>query len=252
MKDHVLPVRHCDRCDTSSSRILSEQWFVKMEPLAAARARGGRERPDRASSPNSGRRPTSTGWRTSATGASRASSGGATGSRPGTARLRAHDGRARRPDRLRRTAARRRSAGPGRPRHLVLLGALAVLDAGLARRDRRPRRATTRRRARHRPRHHLLLGRADDHDGPALHGRGAVPRGLHPRPRARRAGPEDVQVAGNVIDPARGDRQYGADAVRFTLAALAAPGQRHPFGARAHRGRTAPSPTSSGTPPASC
>ena len=42
-------------------------------------------------------------------------------------------------------------------------------------------------RARHRLRHHLLLGRADDDDGAALHERGAVPTRLHPRAGARRA-----------------------------------------------------------------
>ena len=50
-------------------------------------------------------------------------------------------------------------------------------------------------RAGHRLRHHLLLGRPDDHDDHALHRQGAVPRRLHPRPGARRAGQEDEQVA---------------------------------------------------------
>ena len=33
----------------------------------------------------------------------------------------------------------------------------------------------------HRLRHHLLLGRPDDDDGPQFHGRGALPQRLHPR-----------------------------------------------------------------------
>ena len=37
----------------------------------------------------------------------------------------------------------------------------------------------------HRLRHHLLLGRPDDHDDHAFHRPGAVPRRLHPRPGAR-------------------------------------------------------------------
>ena len=41
-------------------------------------------------------------------------------------------------------------------------------------------------RAGHRLRHHLLLGRAHDDDGPALHGGSAVPHRLHPRAGARR------------------------------------------------------------------
>ena len=43
----------------------------------------------------------------------------------------------------------------------------------------------SRRRAGHRLRHHLLLGRPDDDDGPAFHGRCAVPDGVHSRPGAR-------------------------------------------------------------------
>ena len=48
----------------------------------------------------------------------------------------------------------------------------------------------------HRLRHHLLLGRPDDDDGPALHGRGPVPARLHQRPDPRRARAEDVEVQG--------------------------------------------------------
>jgi valyl-tRNA synthetase len=84
----------------------------------------------------------------------------------------------------------------GRAGHLVLLRALAVLDPGLARGDAGTGALLSRRRAGHRLRHHLLLGRPHDDDGPALHGRGTVPHGLHPRPGARPAGPEDVKVQG--------------------------------------------------------
>ena len=45
-------------------------------------------------------------------------------------------------------------------------------------------------------RHHLLLGRPHDHDGPEVHRRGAVPRGLRARPDPRPRRPEDVQVEG--------------------------------------------------------
>ncbi len=61
------------------------------------------------------------------------------------------------------------------------------------------------RRAGHRLRHHLLLGRADDDDGAALHGRGAVPPRLYPRPGARRARAEDEQ------DPRQRDGPAGPD-----------------------------------------
>ena len=46
----------------------------------------------------------------------------------------------------------------------------------------------------HRLRHHLLLGRPDDHDDHALHRPGAVPPRVHPRPGARFARQEDEQV----------------------------------------------------------
>ena len=49
-------------------------------------------------------------------------------------------------------------------------------------------------RARHRLGHHLLLGRPDDDDGPALHEGGAVLDRLHPPPGSRREGREDVEV----------------------------------------------------------
>ena len=66
------------------------------------------------------------------------------------------------------------------------------------------------RRARHRPRHHLPLGRADDHDGHRVHRRDPVLRRLHPldHPGARR--PADVEVAGHRHRPARPDRRRPA------------------------------------------
>ena len=63
-------------------------------------------------------------------------------------------------------------------------------------------------RARHRLRHHLLLGRPDDHDDHALHGPGAVQARLHPRPGARRAGPQDEQVRRQRARPGGPDRRH--------------------------------------------
>ena len=82
--------------------------------------------------------------------------------------------------------ARRRRA-----RHLVFLGALALLDSRLAGEDAGARALLSDERPRHRLRHHLLLGRPDDDDGPLFHGRGPLPRRLYPRPRPRREGRED-------------------------------------------------------------
>ena len=57
----------------------------RRQDAGRARDRGGARRPHRVRAEATGRRPTSTGWRTSSPGASRASSGGGTRSRPGTA-----------------------------------------------------------------------------------------------------------------------------------------------------------------------
>jgi valyl-tRNA synthetase len=62
-------------------------------------------------------------------------------------------------------------------------------------------------RAGHRLRHHLLLGRPHDDDGPALHGRGAVPHVyIHALVRDEN-GPEDVEVEGQRHRPAGTDRR---------------------------------------------
>ena len=81
----------------------------------------------------------STGWKTSATGASPASSGGATASRPTTATQCGEMPSCRR-GRLTSapSAAAPRASGRGRAGHLVLLGAVALLHAGLAGGDRGP------------------------------------------------------------------------------------------------------------------
>ena len=81
------------------------------------------------------------------------------------------------------------------------------------------------RRAGHRLRHHLLLGRPDDDDGPALHGRRAVPPVyIHALVRDER-GQKMSKSKGNVIDPLELIDEYGCDALRFTLAAMAAQGR---------------------------
>jgi valyl-tRNA synthetase len=82
----------------------------------------------------------------------------------------------------------------------------------------------------HRFRHHLLLGRPHDDDGPALHegstaASGAVRHHLHPRPCARRARGRRCPSPRAMSRPARLIDQFGADAVRFTLAAMAAQGR---------------------------
>ena len=140
-------------------RALSDRPVVRRRQDAWRSRRSRRcARARRRSCRRTGKRPISTGWRTSSPGASRASSGGATRSRPGTGRTaRCSSPRPKKKPSATRSAitssrkSSRRRAGArdgarpcqarglhharrGRARHLVLLGAVAVLDARLARR----------------------------------------------------------------------------------------------------------------------
>jgi valyl-tRNA synthetase len=69
------------------------------------------------------------------------------------------------------------------------------------RRDRRPEAVLSDAHPRHRLRHHLLLGRADDDDGAAPDGRGPVQARLHQRPDPRRQRRQDEQVQGQRHGP---------------------------------------------------
>ena len=84
----------------------------------------------------------------------------------------------------------RAHAQRGRSRYVVLVGALAVRDARLARRHRGPAHVLPGRPQHDRARHHSPLGEPDDLRRPRADGRRAVPRRRHPlaRPRARPAG----------------------------------------------------------------
>ena len=157
-------------------------------------------------------------------------------------------------DRKIRRASRWKSsdhARRGRARHLVLLGAVAVLDAGLAGRDAGAEALLSDLGAGHRLRHHLLLGRAHDDDGPAFHEGSAVPRRLHPPPGARRLRRQDVEVEGQRRRSARRHRR-----IRRRRAALHAGAQRRRRATTSGSGRrtsrtTAISRPSCGTPRAS-
>ena len=115
----------------------------------------------------------------------------------------------------------------GRARHLVFVRLVAVLDLGVARRDPGARPLLSGRRPCHRFRHHLFLGRADDDDGAAFPGRSAVPRRLHPRPGARRARPEDVEVARQHHRPAGTDRPLRRRRIAVHPGGAGCPRPRH-------------------------
>jgi valyl-tRNA synthetase len=136
---HRHSVPHCYRCDTVVEPRLSEQWFVKMRPLASPRSPHPATAPC-ASTRSGGARPTRSGSRTSATGASRGSSGGGTASRSGPAsgKAAARSSACARIPRRARPAAASTSSRTRRARHLVLVVALALQRVRLARRDRRP------------------------------------------------------------------------------------------------------------------
>ena len=77
IEPHVHAVPHGDRSGAVIEPFLTDQWYVDAGDAGQAGHRGG----ESAAAPHScrrrGRRPISTGWRTSSPGASRASSGGA-------------------------------------------------------------------------------------------------------------------------------------------------------------------------------
>ena len=196
--DHAVPYSHrSGRADRAAdlAAVVHARWTS-----SPVRRSTPSRRAACASTPSAGARSTSTGWRTSGPGASRASCGGATGSAglvstrrdPGDLRAgRAGAGRRRAgsatptcstPGSRARCGRSRRSGGPSRRRSC---GAFYPTDALV-----------------HRARHHLPLGRADDHDGTRVHRRGPVRRRLRPldHPGSRRA--PDVEVAGHRDRPA--------------------------------------------------
>ncbi len=149
--------------------------------------------------------------------------------------------------RLHRPADARR----GRAGHLVLVGAGALLDAGLAGEDAGAGPLPAVVGAGDRLRHHLLLGRPDDHDDDALHRPGALQARLHPRPGARRAGQEDEQVRGQRARPGRPDRRHRAGPAAGQAHAGPAQARDRAQGPQGHARRSSPK-ASPATAPMRC
>ena len=142
-------------------------------------------------------------------------------------------------------------ARPRRARHVVLLGAVAVRDARLARGDARAARLLPDRRALDGARHPLPVGRADGDDGPRVHRRRPVRRRLRAlgHPGARRAA--DEQVAGHRHRPARRDRRATAP-TRCASGCWRCPRPRTCATPPRRSARARRWPTSSSTPRATC
>ena len=83
VEPHRHAVPHGDRGGVPIEPFLTEQWYVNAAELAKPAIAVGARQGAPTSCRRTGRRPISTGWRTSSPGAFRASCGGATRSRPG-------------------------------------------------------------------------------------------------------------------------------------------------------------------------
>ena len=219
------------------SRSSPSSGTCNVKPLAEPAHQGGARRADHDRPARRGRKTYYHWMENIRAGASRASSGGATASRRGTAtRTAACTSRAP-TSRACPQCGGAAPPGPRRARHVVLLRALAVLHPGLARRHAGARRRTTRPRCWSPASTSSSSGSrgwpcsactfmgtcrsATSTSTPSC----ATPRGR--RCRSRRA---------TSSTRSRSWSKYGTDAFRFTLAALAAPGARHPDRRGAHRG----------------
>ncbi len=144
-----------------------------------------------------------------------------------------------------RSGATRTCSTPGSPRRC----GRSRRSAGRTRR--RAQALLSDQRAGDRLRHHLLLGRPHDDDGPSFHEGDAVPHRLHPRAGARRARRQDVEVEGQRHRPARADRRIRRRRAALHAGGHGGAGPRHQALDRSASRATAISRPSCGTPPAS-
>ena len=207
--ERIEPYRHavgvCYRCKTVVEPLVSKQWYVRVEAARRAGHQGGARRRRSRSCPRTGPRPTTTGWTNIRDWRiSRQLWWGHripawycdAGRRRCTSR--ATDLTAVSDVRRPAPAGRRTCSTRGSRPALWPFSTLGWPDVHAGAQD-----VLSDLVPGHRLRHHLLLGRPDDDARPQVHGRRAVPPRLHPRPRARRRGAEDVEVEGQRRRPAR-------------------------------------------------
>ncbi len=244
-KDYTVPLGKCDRCGTVVEPRLSEQWFVKIEPLAK-KAIAAVESGEITITPENYKqiylnwmynihdwtisRQLWWGHRIPVWHCGDCERG---------------DCGARDAGEVSEVRQREAGAGYGRARHLVLVGPAAVHDAGLAGEDARPGGVLSDDAADYGLRDPVLLGGAHDHVRLPLHGgaragsrpikkasgwgdkkNDSVPfRNVYIHALVRDAERQKMsKTKGNVLDPLEVIEQYGTDATRFTLASMAAPG----------------------------
>ena len=197
VEDYHHAVGTCERCHTDIEPRISTQWFVKTKPLAEAAmqvVRDGRtviipEREEKRFFPLDGEHPRLVHQPPVVVGPSH----------PGLVlrRLRQANEWNERSNRLRPLQQQKHPPGRGRARYLVLVGAVAVLDTGLAeyRRARLPP-LLSHRRARDRLRDSVLLGGARDDAGDRADRPDPLRARLPARSGAHRGGRKGQQIYG--------------------------------------------------------
>ena len=221
-KPHVHAVGHCQRCETVVEPMLSTQWFVKMEPLAKPAIEAVEQGKTKFVPETWSKtyfhwmrnirdwcisRQLWWGHRIPAWYCGTCSEITVARTTPTAC------------EHLRRHASPQ--AGRGRARHLVLVVAVAVRDAGLAERDARAARPSTRPRC-STPGYDILFFWVARMMMAGLHFMKKVPFRtvyLHTMVTDEK-GEKMSKVKGNTIDPLDVIDKHGADALRFALAWL--------------------------------
>ena len=213
------PYRHtiavCERCESRIEPLISLQWWCAMDELEAAGARGSadppRPLPPRVAAPLRHRLARERARLEHLAPALV----GASAPRLVLPRRPRHRRRVRAGG-LRRVRQDGARARPGRPRHVVLVGALAVRDARLAGRHARAAALLPGRPQHHRARDHPPLGEPHDLRRARALRAGPVLRRDHPLDRACARRAADVEVARQRRRPARGRSPSTAPTRRAT------------------------------------